>query len=241
MIQRAWALLLLGAVALVLSACGSESEEDEVARALAVDLRGADAFADDIGAEEARCVGDELVAALGADGAAELGPGPDGEDAALALDELTDDEIGAIGAAMERCVEGLESIVVDIVAQGVLTEPDDSFPVSPDGAQCIGSTVASDIPFDRLLAFGLQVGDDEGLDDLPAGEARLLAGAFAECVDVRSILLDQLRADGADEEVVACLDEQITDGDIEALFIESFSGGDADADAAFAPAIDACT
>ena len=234
----------LVAAALAIAACGGESDETSVARALASDLRSEQAFAADISVEEARCVGDEVVAALGADAARSVGrdaAGGDEDDPAEAdpfeLTMLDDDEIDAIGTAMEQCVTGLDAIVVDLVAEGILETPDDDFPVDEDEATCVGTAVASEIGFTRLLTLGLAGGDLDGLSD---DEAATMGAAFSGCVDVRAILLDQVASSGAEPDVIACLDDQISDEAIEMLFVDTFAGDTASAEGAFADAIDAC-
>ncbi|MDZ7675175.1 MAG: hypothetical protein U5K30_08925 [Acidimicrobiales bacterium] len=67
---------------------------------------------------------------------------------------------------------------------------------------------------------------------------RALALRFAGAV---TCTLLACRGESRDDEVVDCPDERITDAAIEDLFVESFRSGEADAEAAFAPAIDACT
>ena len=245
MIRRGW--MTAGAcLVLALAACGGESEETSVARALATDLRSEEAFAADISTEEARCVGDALVADLGVDDARSVGRSAadetdetDETDAgSFELATLTDDEITAIGTAMETCATDLEAIVVDLVATGILDAPDEDFPVDEDEARCVGTTVASEIPFSRLLSIGLSSDD---LRDLSLEEAETFGASFSDCVDVRSILLDQVANSGADPDVVACLDDQISDEAIEMLFVDTFAGDTATAEGAFADAIDACT
>ncbi|MDE0804035.1 MAG: hypothetical protein OSA99_12005 [Acidimicrobiales bacterium] len=241
--SRRGRLAVTTVLVLALASCGGESEDTSVARALATDLRSDDAFADDITADEARCVGDDLVATLGVDDARSVGrtEAADGSDAdaeePFELNTLDDDEVDAIGAAMEQCVDGLETIVADLVADGILDSPDDDFPVDDDEAQCVGVAVADDIGFSRLLTLGLAGGD---LDGLTEDEAETFGASFSDCVDVRSILLDQVADSGAEPDVVACLDDQISDDAIEMLFVDTFAGDTASAEGAFAEAIDAC-
>lgn len=243
MIRRGRLFAGVVGIALTAAACGGESDETSVARALAMDLRSEGAFAADITVDEARCVGDDLVATLGADDARSVGrldaPDDDGEDGAepFELNTLDDDEIDAIGAAMDQCVDGLESIVADLVADGILDAPDEDFPVAEDEAQCVGTAVAGELDFSRLLTLGLAGGDIDGLSD---DEAVTFGAAFSGCVDVRTILLDQVASSGAAADVVACLDEQISDEAIEMLFVDTFAGDTASAEGAFAEAIDAC-
>lgn len=242
--MRLGRLLATGAAALALAACGGESDETAVADALAADLRSAEAFAADISDEEASCVGEALVEDLGADDARTIGrdqSAPDGDDEVpFVLESLTDDDVEAIGSAMESCVSDLDAIVVDLVATGILESPDEDFPVSAEEARCVGDAVVEDIAFGRLLAIGLEGGNDD-LGRLTDDEAIAFGAAFSTCVDVRAILLDQVAESGADADVVSCLDDEISDEAIELLFIDTFAGNDDTAEGAFADAIDACT
>ncbi len=238
-------LLAVSAFALAVAACGGQSDEEAVAVALAVDLQSGEAFASDISDEDARCVGDTVVADLGVDAARTLGreqSDADAEgDAPFALVSLTDEDIAAIGGAMEQCVADLDGIVVDLVATGILEEPDADFPITGAEARCVGESVAGQIAFGRLLAIGLAHDRSDDLGELSDEEAIDFGAAFSGCVDVRMILLDQVSSSGADPDVVRCLDEQISDEAIELLFVDTFAGNDASAEGAFAGAIDACT
>lgn len=237
-------LLMVGAITLAAAACGGEPAADSVAKAIATDLRSQEAFAADISEDEARCVGDGIVADLGVDDARTLGRegvSADDEEQSFVLASLTDDDVAAIGRAMETCVDGLDAIVVDLIATGILEAPDDDFPITDDEAECVGESVAEAVPFGRLLAIGLEGGGTDDLGELSDDEALAFGAAFSACVDVRTILLDQVRSSGADALVVACLDGQISDEAIERLFVDTFAGNEASAEGAFAEAIDACT
>lgn len=234
------------------AACGGESDDDAVAEAIAGDLRSEQAFADDLTDEEARCVGDAIVADLGVDRARSLGhdDGPEREggtgadadaDEPFEVESLSDAEVDAIGAAMETCVDGLADIVVELVATGILETPDDDFPVTAPEAECVGRAVADEIPFGRLLAIGLESSDDGDLGQLTDDEAIVFGSSFVDCVDVRAILLSQVEDSGADPAVVECLDAEISDEAIELLFVDTFAGDEASAEGAFAGAVDACT
>lgn len=233
-------------IVLALAGCGGESEDASVAEAIAADLRSEQAFADDLGEDEARCVGDAIVADLGVDGARDLGradAGDAGDDERdpFDVDDLTGDEIDAVGGAMEDCVSAIDEIVVDLVAEGILEAPDEDFPVTAAEADCVGRGVADRIPFGRLLAIGLESTDDGDLGQLTDDEAIAFGATFVDCVDVRAILLAQVADSGADAEVVECLDAEISDEAIELLFVNTFAGDVESAEGAFAGAVDACT
>ena len=233
-------------IVFALAGCGGESEDASVAEAIAADLRSEQAFADDLGEDEARCVGDAIVADLGVDGARDLGradAGDAGDDERdpFDVDDLTGDEIDAVGGAMEDCVSAIDEIVVDLVAEGILEAPDEDFPVTAAEADCVGRGVADRIPFGRLLAIGLESTDDGDLGQLTDDEAIAFGATFVDCVDVRAILLAQVADSGADAEVVECLDAEISDEAIELLFVNTFAGDVESAEGAFAGAVDACT
>lgn len=235
-------------IVLALAGCGGESQDASVAEAIAADLRSEQAFADDLDEDEARCIGDAIVADLGVDGARDLGRSPSGDTDGdqevqdpFDVDALTNDEVAAVGGAMEDCVAALDEIVVDLVAQGILEAPDEDFPVTAAEADCVGRGVADQIPFGRLLAIGLESTDDGDLGQLTDDEAIAFGATFVDCVDVRAILLAQVADSGASPEVVECLDAEISDEAIELLFIDTFAGDVESAEGAFAGAVDACT
>lgn len=232
-------------IVLAMAGCGGESEDASVAEAIATDLRSEQAFADDLDEEEARCVGDAIVADLGVDGARALGQSDvdedDDERDPFDVDTLTDGEVDAVGGAMEDCVAGLDEIVVGLVAEGILEAPDEDFPVTAAEADCVGRGVADRIPFGRLLSIGLESTDDGDLGQLTDDEAIAFGATFVDCVDVRAILLAQVADSGADAEVVECLDAEISDEAIELLFVNTFAGDVESAEGAFAGAVDACT
>lgn len=238
--------LVLPVVVFAVAACGGESDDDDVAQAIATDLRSEQAFADDLGDDEARCVGDAIVADLGVDDARALGRPSDQRtdeesEESFDFEALSDDDVGAIGSAMEDCVGDLDQIVVDLVAMGILDAPDEDFPITDAEATCVGGAVVDEVAFSRLLAIGLETSDDGDLGALSADEAVVFGAAFADCVDVRTILLDQVADSGAEPDVVECLDDQISDDAIQLLFIDTFAGNEASAEGAFEDAIDACT
>ncbi len=247
MIRRLLGPTAVAVLAIALAGCGGESEEVTVAEAIATDLRSEQAFADDLDDEEARCVGDAIVADLGVDGARSLGrsEADKGDDAREAdpfdVDSLTSGEVESVGAAMETCVDAIEEIVVDLVASGILEAPDEDFPVTAAEADCVGRGVADEIPFGRLLSIGLESTDDGDLGQLTDDEAVTFGATFVDCVDVRAILLAEVADSGVSTEVVECLDAEISDEAIELLFIDTFAGDVASAEGAFAGAVDACT
>lgn len=236
---RAGAILLVVLVTL-LGACSDDGDDDTVARALAQDLLVADALAGRIDADEARCVGDEVVAALGADAAGTLGR--DRPDDAFDLARLTTDEVAAVGAAMEGCIDDLAEIVAEVVAAQT-EDPRGELPIDAGSATCIGESVADEIGFTRLLAIRAEAAaqDTDELAQLTDDEAEVFATAYTDCLDVRQLVLDGVRESGADEAVVACLDERISDEDLEERFVALFAGDETGAADAFAGAIDACT
>lgn len=223
--------------ALAMAACGGTSEEDEVADELVGDLRSDDGLGPDLPVEDARCIVDDLLASLGVGVVRSLGRQAPDQD--FTFDALGSDEVEAIGTAVETCVDDLEPIVVEIVARGVLEDPDEDFPVAESEARCIGEVVAAELPFSRLLAIGIEADEGEALE-LDREEAEVFARSVVQCVDVRSLILEQVERDGTDVETVACLDREISDDQIERLYVSLFAG-EPTPDDPFAAAKDACT
>ncbi len=230
--------------ALVLAACGGESEDDRVAAAISASLLEDPTFADyEITEDEADCVADGVTADIGTDRLTEVGALDD--ETEVDFTELSDDEIGAIGDAMDVCIDDIRAVLVDAVAEGILENPDPSFPVADDEAICVAEAVTDEIGLSRLIIIGVEgerTGGDQ-FEDLQPAEIEVFSRAFTDCIDVRAILLDSIAASGAPPDIIACLDENISDADIAALFEAGFSGIDSDtaAEAALSPAVEACT
>ncbi len=241
-------LATLAVAGLLVAACGDgESEEEAVISALAASLQAEEELAEyDITDEEATCVATETVDALGVDRTVEIGFVTEGEEPEdLDFGELDEGEITVLGDAMEGCLADARQLVVDALAGGILEEQDPAFPVEEAEATCVAEAVADEVSLSRLIVIGVETeGSDDGtLGDLSPEESGVFADAFVGCIDVRTILLDSIAASGGvPDEVLTCLDVNITDEDIEALFLAGFTGQDGDAAAAevLTPAIEAC-
>ncbi len=249
---RATTLMARTALAVALAcssaACGDgTSDEEEVLAALAASLRDDATFEDyDIADEEATCVAETVVADLGVDRVIEIGFTESGDDTPDAVDfaALSDDEITSIAGAMENCIADVEALLVDAITEGITAEPDPSFPVSDTEARCVAQGVADELPLSRLVLVGIradQTGADQ-FDDITDEEAAAFTDAFVSCIDVRAVLLEGFAAEGIPDTALACLDENISDDAIGALFTAGFRGDDPETSAMeiLAPAIDAC-
>lgn len=232
------------ALILLAAACGGESESEQMVSALTESLTQDETFEDyDITEDEAACVAERVVGEVGTERLDEIGF--DEENGRADLTALDDDEITVLGDAMDDCIADSRQVLVDAVAAGILEEPDPAFPVSESEATCVAEGVIDDLGLSRLIVVGVQserLGGDQ-FASLEDHEVQSFTDAFVECIDVRTILLDNIAAGGASEEVLACLDDNIADEDIEALFVAGFSGEDsgAAAERILAPAVEACT
>ena len=117
------------------------------------------------------------------------------------------------------------------------------YEVSGEEATCVAEQVVGEIPARRLIAIGVR-GDRAGGAELRPAEVDVFASAYTDCIDVRDILIQGIASAGtASEQVLACLDENIADEDIETIFRAGLAGEDAGATARrlLAPAVDTCT
>lgn len=241
---RAGGVVAGAALAVTLAACGGESEREVLTGALTESLLQDETFADyEITEEEATCVAERTVEDIGVDRLQEVGLDDDSDEADLTA--LEDTEIAMLGDAMDQCVADSREVLVDAVAEGILEEPDPNFPVTESEATCVAEGVIDELGLSRLIVIGVQT-ERQGGDQfaaLEAGEVQAFTDAFVSCIDVRTILLDNIATGGAPEDVLACLDANITDEDIEALFVAGFSGQNsgAAAERILTPAVEACT
>lgn len=244
--MRTGVVLLAGALAL--SACGSgQSDEEAMVEAISASILEDDTFTGyGIAEEEADCVAESTVTGLGVGRMSELGFGGDTPaEEEIDLAELDDDEVRVLARSMEDCIEDVEDVLVDTVAASILEDPEPTFPIDDSEARCVAQAVIDEIPASRLITIGVQGERSEGsVSDLRPAEVDVFAGAYTSCIDVRTILLDGIEAAGtADEEVLACLDENITDRDIDTIFTAGLAGEDParTAQQILSPAVMTCT
>lgn len=235
------------AASLLAAACGGESNDEAVVDAVTRDLVADETFqAYEIQEAEARCAAESMVDDLGTDRMEELGFTTSEEETADNVDfaDLNEEEVGVLAEAMEDCIDDIDEVLVDSVAAGILEEPDPNFPVDEPQARCVAEDMVEGISLQRLIVIGLQSDGNgsEQFSDLSDEETETFTQAFINCLDVRQILLDGMAANGVSDEVLACLDQEITDDDIEALFVAGFAGDDSDAAAEeiLTPAIETC-
>jgi len=241
------ALLPALATLVLLASCAEErSDEEAMVDALRTSIVRDDTFAGyEVGAGQARCVAEATVAGVGVERLTAIGFDTDEETAdEVDLRQLSDDEVDVVGAAMEECIDGIDAVLVDTVAASILEDPAPTLPIDEDGARCVAGAVVDQIPARRLIAIGVR-GDRAGdVGQLRPAEVDVFAAAYTDCIDVRRVLLEGIAAAGtADDELLACLDREIGDDDIETIFRAGLAGEDAAATARelLSPAVDACT
>ena len=238
-------IALAGAVALA-SCSDGPSDEEVMVEAISASIMEDDTFSGyGIVQAEADCVAEATVTGLGVGRMSELGFG--GETPAeeeIDLAELEDDEVQVLARSMEDCIDDVDAVLVDTVTASILEDPEPTFPIDRDQARCVATAVVDDIPAARLITIGV-LGDRSGdtVSDLRPAEVDVFADAYTSCIDVRTILLDGIAASGTDEAVLACLDDNITDRDIDTIFTAGLAGEDAAATAQriLSPAVMACT
>lgn len=245
--MRAGLLAVMAAGLVVLGACESgPSDEEAMVEAIRTSILRDETFAGyEVDRREASCVAEATVTGIGVERLETIGfDGDAGTADEVDLRRLEDDEVDVVGSAMQECIDDIEDVLVDTVARSILEDPEPTLPIEQDEARCVARTVVMEIPARRLIAIGVRgerTGDDP---ELRADEVDVFAGAYTDCIDVRSILLAGIESAGTtSEDVLACLDQNITDRDIETIFRAGLAGEDAAATARelLSPAVDACT
>ncbi len=158
------AALMVGCI-VVVAACGGDdgASLNEEEQALA-DLIASEILEDDEGdapplsTEQAQCIGDESVAAIGFDRMVEIGLGPDALGAGTDIEDVDvpDAEVDAIVDVYFDCVD-----VKALFTQGLLETGD----VSEDSAECVADGIE-----DRFVRNALEAGirgEDFGPEDDP--------------------------------------------------------------------------
>jgi hypothetical protein len=245
-VRRLVAVVVAGALAL--AACGEQqSDEEAMVEAISASILQDETFTGyGIAETEADCVAEATVTGLGVQRMSELGFGGDTPaEEEIDLAELDDDEVEVLARSMETCIDDVDDVLVDTVAASILEDPEPTFPIDAGQADCVAQAVVDEIPSARLITIGVQ-GERSGstVSDLRPAEIDVFADAYTSCIDVRTILLDGIAASGtADDEVLACLDNNITDDDIDTIFTAGLAGEDAAATAQriLSPAVTACT
>lgn len=241
-------LALAVAGALVLAACGEEKSDEEVMVAsISASIVQDETFAGyGIAEAEADCVAESTVTGLGVERMSELGFGGDApSEEAIDLTELDEDEVEVLARSMETCIENVGEVLADTVAASILEDPEPTFPIDAQQADCVAQAVIDEIPASRLISIGVQ-GEraDSTMGELRPAEVDVFADAYTSCIDVRTILLEGIAASGtADDDVLACLDDNITDRDIDTIFTAGLAGKDtaATAQRILSPAVTKCT
>lgn len=199
----------------------------------------------EVSGPEATCVAEATVTGVGVARLRAIGFDDDEETVdEVDLRQLSDEEISVVGEAMGDCIDDVEAVLVDTVAASILDDPEPALPIDETAATCVAESVVGEIPPSRLIAIGVR-GDRTGeVGQLRPSEVDVFATAYTDCIDVREVLLAGIQAAGtADEEVLGCLDRNITDPDIETIFRAGLAGEDAAATARviLSPAVETCT
>jgi hypothetical protein len=240
------AILVAGAALLVAGCDSGPSEEEAMVEAIRTSILQDETFAGyEVDGDEATCVADATVTGIGVERLEAIGFDGDAETAdEVDLRQLEDEEVDVVGRAMQECIDDIEEVLVDTVATSILEDPEPTLPIADDEARCVARRVVMEIPASRLIAIGVR-GDRTGdAGELRADEVDVFAGAYTGCIDVRSILLAGIESAGTtSEDVLACLDDNIADADIETIFRAGLAGEDAAATARelLSPAVQTCT
>jgi hypothetical protein len=239
-------LAALAAAVAVLAACGDQtSDEETMVSAIRLSILQDETFASyEVTGDEATCVAESTVDGIGVERLEEIGFDDDeGSVDEVDLSELSDTEIEVLSLAMDSCIEGIDRVLIDTVTASILDEPAPTFPIDEDEATCVAEAVVDDIPASRLIAIGVRSDHTGGISELRPTEVDVFADAYTDCIDVREILLSGIASGGTSDQVLQCLDDEISDDDIGTIFRAGLAGEDAAATAQrlLAPAVETCT
>lgn len=233
------ALAAFVAAGALVTACGGGTQDERVEDGVRTLLLGDETFPSGAVTEsEAECAAAGLVEEFGVDRLTEIGVNSEG--GSLELQWLTDDELDRFVRIWQGCIDDVEAFVVRDIRADLLAEQDPGLPLDGAKATCLAEGIVDAFPLDRVLALGLRSDEQPVLADLTSRETDRMAAVILGCIDVRGLLLAQVRAGGLHADVVECIDEQITDDDVAALFTTSLRDGAMPPDA-FESAIDACS
>jgi len=235
------------AAALLVAGCNSgPSDEEAMVAAIRTSILQDETFAGyEVTGPEATCVAEATVTGVGVERLTEIGFDDDEQTVdEVDLRRLSDDEIDVVGSAMGTCMDDVGDVLVDTVAASILADPEPALPVDEAAAACVAEAVVGEIPPSRLIAIGVR-GDRSGdVGALRPAEVDVFATAYTDCIDVRRILLEGIESAGTtSDEVLACLDRNIADADIETIFRAGLAGEDSAATARLilSPAVETCT
>lgn len=240
---------------LLLASCGSGSADDDAVAALTRAITEEPLVSGlELEESDAECVADAAVDSIGADRLTEVGlvgseAADDQEPASggggqIDLGALSDDELESLGRALESCIDGLDSLLVDTVATAVSEGAGDGLEVDDDQARCVAELVVEDFSVPRMVTVGIRADlGDEPFSSLSDSETEDLVDSMLACIDIRGAVVAGVAEAGVAQDVVDCLGTSITDADVRTLLLSVLRGEDstATATALFTPAIESCT
>jgi hypothetical protein len=100
-----------------------------------------------------------------------------------------------------------------------LMEEEDGFALADDDADCVAQRIASDFGAERVEEIDWEATAPAFTDD----EARSAVSAFRDCVDLGELFASSIGTEDVSEDSLDCVAEQTDDGDVAALFEQSFS------------------
>jgi hypothetical protein len=157
-----------------------------------------------------------LAACSGDDGGVLAGAGDGGGS--------TSDGTGGAGDGDTDDLDGDEKAAAERVAASIENDPE-APDVTPEQAECVGVRVVEAIGVERVEEIDWE--SDEVR--LPEDDARGVAQAMVDCVDVRPLMVEGMTQDGdLTAEQAACLGDDLSDDELVELLTSAFVDGSED-------------
>lgn len=163
--------------------------------------------------DEARCVNEGLAGVIAPERFAELDALAAGGDMTAVFGEMTDDEIDALIAVIDDCVD-LEALVAEeMQGQGM----------SPEAISCFAGSFSQEDTLRSLIAAALVNESPETDPEFLALMGQIMTEDCAEPME--AMLVDQLAAEGMSQESAACVAEGFMHGGLFGAVVEAMVAG----------------
>lgn len=139
----------------------------------------------------------------------------------------------ALTLTLTGCGASDDDKAADAVAQSLMEEKTSSFEVTQEEADCVGKGFVDKVGTDRLTEYGILTKDLKAAPDsdvkMSQQDADAAAGVMVDCTDAAKLVKDtMLSGGGTDPAVEKCLDDVVTEDNVEG-FIASIFAGDQEA------------
>lgn len=126
-----------------------------------------------------------------------------------------------------------QQAISDAIFNQIMADPDEDNPFGDTEARCFSDGVATEFSTAELIDLGLSVeaiesGTEPGDVPLTDAQADKMTILMTDCVDFRSLFIDEFTQGGVSEESAGCLADGFDDSFIQALAKQQLTGSGAD-------------